>query len=165
MADKETELEWEKSKRIEAEKMKAAKAIMEEKPDKASLAFLDPKTTKVKGWSADPDVILSSGERMGNRAIMLAFCGVILDFIGNMGEVVSSTFKLGLAGAVLSIPGMIGFFCMGLAALMAVAAISCEIYLKIKRGRKFSTAFWSSIWAVGIVVLYMVIRWLIIRFS
>ncbi len=42
MADQETQAEWEKSKRIEAERMKAARAIAEEKPDKAYLAFLDP---------------------------------------------------------------------------------------------------------------------------
>lgn len=165
MADRETELGWEKSKRIEAEKMKAAKMIAKEKPDRVNLAFLGPKATKVKGWSADPDVIFSSGERMGNWAIVLAFCGVVLNFIGSMGAVVSSTFKLGLAGVALSVPSIIGIFGMGLAVLMAVVAIGCEIYFKIKRGRRFSVAFWSSIWAIGIVVLYIAIRWLIIRFS
>ena len=165
MADKETELEWEKSKRIEAERMKAAKAIAEEKSEKTNLAFLDPKVTKVKGWSTDPDVILSSSERMGNRAIILALGGVVLDFVGSVGAVVSSTFNLGLGGVILDIPSAVGLFCIGLAILMAIVAIGCEIYLKIKRGRKFSVAFGTSLWAIGIVILYMVIRWMIMRFG
>ena len=165
MADRETELEWGKSKRIEVERMKAAKAIAEEKSEKTNLAFLDPKVIKVKGWSADPDVVLSSGERMGNRAIVLALGGVVLDFVGSVGMVVSSTFDLGLGGMILSIPSAVGLFCIGLAILMAIVAIGCEIYLKIKRGRKFSVAFGTSLWAIGIVISYIVIRWLIMRFG
>ena len=48
MADEQTEAEWKKSKQIEAERMKAARAIAEEKPDRVSAAFLDPNSTRVK---------------------------------------------------------------------------------------------------------------------
>ena len=164
MADKETEAEWEKSKRIEAERMKAARAAAEEKPDRSSLAFLDPKATKVKGWSNDPDVILADGEKMGNRALIFAVAGVILLFISSMGSIVSSTFDLGMAGVILEIPGWVGLVCIALAVLMALAGISCEVYLKVRKKRKLSSAFWSSFGAIGFIIVYFVVRWLITRF-
>jgi hypothetical protein len=66
MADSEVEKEWEKSKRIEAERMKAIRDLEERKPDSSGLALLDPKQTKVKGWSKDPDVVIADIERMGD---------------------------------------------------------------------------------------------------
>ena len=165
MADAQTEAEWEKSKRIEAERMKAARAIAEGKSDRVNVAFLDPKPTKVKGWSNDPDVILADGEKMGNRALIFAVAGVVLMFIGTMGSLVSSTFNLGLAGVILEIPSMLGFAGIGIAVLMGLAAITCEVYLKAKKGRKYSAAFWSSLSAIAVVVIYFVVYWLIIRFS
>lgn len=165
MADKETE-EWaEKSRQIEAERMKAAHALAEEKPDKVSASFLDPKATKVKGWSNDSDVILADGEKMGNRALIFAFAGVVLSFISSMGSIVSSTFNLGMAGVILEIPGWVGLALMAIAILMAFAAISCEVYLKTKKGRKLSPAFWSSMGAIVLIVVYHLVQWLIIRFG
>ena len=52
--------------------MKAAQDLEERKPDNSGLAFLDPKQTKVKGWSKDPDVVIADIERMGDRALI--FC-------------------------------------------------------------------------------------------
>lgn len=164
MADEQTEAEWKKSKQIEAERMKAARAIAEEKPDRVSAAFLDPKSTKVKGWSNDPDVILADGEKMGNRALVFAFAGVVLSFIGTMGSIVSETFNLGLAGVILDIPHWVGLACIALAVLMAMAGVSCEVYFKFKKKRKFSVGFWSSLLAIGFIVIYYVLT-LIIRFS
>lgn len=164
MADEQTEAEWAKSKQIEAERMKAARAVAEEKVDKSNLAFLDPKATKVKGWSADPDVILADGEKMGNRALIFAVAGVVLSFIGSMGSIVGETFNLGFAGLILSIPDWAGFACMALAVLMGLAAISCEVYLKVKRGRRFSSALWSSVGAIALIIVYYVVQWLILRF-
>ena len=76
-ADAETEKEWAKSKRIDEERMKAARALSDEKPDKVNLAFLGPNMTKVKGWSSNPNVILASIERMGNRSMALALGGIV----------------------------------------------------------------------------------------
>ncbi len=165
MADKETEAEWAKSRRIEAERMKAARALAEEKPDKANIAFLDPKATKVKGWSNDPDVVLADGEKVGNRALIFAVCGIVLAVIGAMGSIVSSTFNLGMAGVMLMIPSYVGFAGMVLAVLMALVAVGCEIYLKVKRGRKFSVAFWSAVSVIVLIGIYFVVRGLIVRFS
>lgn len=165
MADMQTEEEWAKSKRIEAERMKAARALAEEKPDKSGVAFLEPKSTKVKGWSNDSDVVLADGEKMGNRALIFAIAGMILSFISSMGSVVSSTFNLGMAVVILEIPGLIGLVCVAIAILMAIAGISCEVYLKLKKGRKLSLAFWSSFITILLIVIYYVVRWLIVRFS
>ena len=165
MADEQTEAEWAKSKRIEAERMKAARAMADEKIDKTNLAFLDPKSTKVKGWSNDPDVVLADGEKMGNRALIFAISGLVLSSIGAIGGIVSSTFNLGLAGAVLAIPSGISLVCIWAAVLMALVAIACEIYLKVKKARKFSVAFWSSICTIVLIIIYYAIRWLVFRFG
>lgn len=162
MADEQTEAEWAKSKRIEAERMKAVRALAEEKPDRANMAFLEPKSSKVKGWSNDPDVILADGEKMGNLALIFAISGLVLSIIGAMGGIVSMTFNLGLAGAILSIPSALSMICTGVAVLMALVAIVCEIYLKVKKGRKFSVAFWSSICAIVLIIVFYILRWLII---
>ena len=109
MADSDTEKWALKSKQIEAERTKAARDLASQKPDKANLAFLDPKITKVKGWSKDPDVIRADAERMGNRALIFAIAGVTLSLIGYVGGMVTSTFDLGLGGIIVSgLPSSIG---------------------------------------------------------
>ncbi len=166
MADAQTEAEWEKSKRIEAERMKAARALEAEKSDRANLAYLDPQMTKVKGWSSDKNVILASVERLGNRSVILTVAGVVLGVVGYGGGIVTSAFNLGMAGVVVSgLPSGASFICLGLAILMAVITIGSEITRKIKYKQKFSAAFGSSIGAVVVVAIYILIRWLIIRFG
>lgn len=166
MVDKKTETDWEKSRRIETERMKAVRAIEAEESNKANLAYLDPQMTKIKGWSRDPNVILASAERIGNRSIVLSISGVALSIVGYAGEMVTSTFNLGMAGVMIAgLPSGIGFFCMALSVLMAIIAIGSEINCRIKNKRKFGATFWSAIGAIFTVVIYGVVRWLIIRFS
>ena len=165
MADEETQAEWKKSKRIEAERQKAMRAVEREGQSKADLAYLDPGATKVKGFSRDPNVILADAERMANRAAILVIGGVVLRIIGDVGGIVSTSFNLGLAGVILDIPGWVGLACLGVGVLMAMAVIGCEIYFKVKMGRRISSALWSAVAVLAIVVIYFVIRWLIIRFN
>lgn len=166
MADQETEAGWEKSKRIEAERTKAAQALKAEKSDSTNLAYLDPKETKVKGWSSDKDVILASVERLGNKSMILAVSGVALGVIGYGGGMVSNGFRLGMAGIMVSgLPSGLSFICLGLAVIMAVVVIGSEILRKIKEKQKFSAAFGSAVGAVVTVAVYVLIRWLIIRFG
>ncbi|MBQ1298276.1 hypothetical protein IIY24_00345 [Candidatus Saccharibacteria bacterium] len=165
MAERETEAEWEKSKRIEAERMKAARALAEEKPDKSNLAFLDPATTKAKGWSSDKNSILASAEKIGNRAIILAISGVVLAVIGYVGGMVSLGFNLGVGGVIISgIPSGIGYLCMGIAVVMAVVTVGSEIYFKIKDGRKFSSGFSSAVASLVVVLVYFVLSLVVERF-
>lgn len=81
MADQETEAEWAKSKRIEAERMKAAKALAETKADNSNLAYLDPRTTKIKGFSRGREAILLSVERLGNFSAVMVVGGVIIKLV------------------------------------------------------------------------------------
>lgn len=166
MADQES-LRWaEKSKQIEAEKQKAAKALADAKPDKSNLAFLDTPSTKVKGWSNDYNVILAHIEKIGNTSVILAVCGVLLNIIGYVGSLVSATSNLGLAGVIISgIPSGIGLICTGLAIIMAIITAIFKIIDKVKNGRKIDSTFWSAISAVVVVIAYFLVRWLITRFS
>lgn len=158
MADAETEKEWAKSKRIEAERMKAAREIAKEETDKTNLAFLDPTVIK-KGWSNDDNAIFKSIEKVGNRSIILAICGVVLNIIGTVGGMVSMTNKLGLAGALISdLPSMVGIFCIGVAVLMALVTIGSELYYKKRQGRRFDAAMWSAVGAFAVIVVYIAIR-------
>ena len=163
MADDETKAEWEKSKRIDAERMKAARALSNEKQDKSNLAFLDPDMTKVKGWSSDPNVILASIERVGNRSMALALGGIVLSVIGYVGGMVTTSFKLGAAGMMISgLPSGAGVILVGLAVLMGLVVIGTEITYKIKNGRKFSSSFWTAVGTLVVVALYILVSsWLI----
>jgi len=166
MADKVTEAEWKKSKRIEAERAKAVEDLTKEKPNQENLAYLDPQSTRVKGWSRDTNVILASVERIGNRAVVLAFAGVVLGIIGYAGGMVSGVFNLGMAGVLVSgLPSGVSFLCLGAAVLMAIITMGSEIFYKVKDKKKLSAAFWSAIGAVVVVVVYSVIQQLIIRFG
>lgn len=163
MADSETEQEWEKSKRIEAERMKAARALADSKPEKSGLEFLDPKKTKVKGWSNDTDVILASIERMGNRALILAVGGIVLSIIGAAGGTVSSINNLGLAGAIISdLPSMLGMLMIGIGILMALITIGVEVYYKLKAVRKLDSSFWTAVGAMVVVGVYVIVRWTVL---
>ena len=159
MADLETEDWAKKSRQIESERMKAAKALVEEKPDNSGLAFLDPKATKVKGWSNDPDVIIANAERMGNRAVIFAVCGAVLDIIGTVGGMVTSANDLGMGGLIISgLPSGIGIFGMGLAILLSAITIGVELFYKIKKGRGVTSATWSSLAAIVVCVGYYLLK-------
>ena len=162
MADAETEKKWAESKRIEAERMKAARAIVNEKTDKSNLAFLDPTTTS-KRYTSDDNSILKSAEKIGNRSIVLAICGVVLSIIGSVGGMVSVTNRLGAAGALISdLPSIVGLFGRGIAIIMALVTIGSEVYFKIKKGRSFSAGMRSAVGAIAVVVVYFLIRLLLI---
>ena len=164
MADKEVE-EWAaKSKAIEAERMKAAKAIVEEKLDRTNEAFLDPKLTKVKGYSKDTDVILASAERIGNRALVLVICGLLLAFVARMGGYLVSVFRLGLFGMMFEILSAAAAFLLGLGFIMGLVTIGFGLYYKCREGRRLTMAFWTALGAVGIVVVLVVVSMLVFRF-
>lgn len=163
MADRETK-EWaEKSRQIEAERLKAAKDLNERTQDKSNLAFLNPTDTKVKGWSSDKNVMMASIERMGNRAIVLAIAGVVLGVIGYVGGIVSDLSNLGAAGAIISgMPSGISFICLVIAVIMAIITIGGEVYNRVKLGQKFSASIWSATGAIVVVTLYLLVRSLVV---
>ena len=159
MADSDTEKWALKSKQIEAERTKAARDLASQKPDKANLAFLDPKITKVKGWSKDPDVIRADAERMGNRALIFAIAGVTLSLIGYVGGMVTSTLDLGLGGVIVSgLPSSIGYGCLAIAVLLGLIVMGLELHQKIKRSAKLTSAFWTGFSAIIVTVLFLIVR-------
>ena len=156
------ESDLEKSKRIEAEKLKAAKALAEEQPSKANLAYLDPKDTKVKGFTWDKDVLLFSLERYADKSFLFALVAVVLELIGWCGSIVSRAGNLGAGALIISgIPSMIGTVLIGLSAVSVVIAISGEIYFKVAMGRKFGSPFWSAVFALPVIGGYFLIQWVI----
>ena len=164
MADSEVEKEWDKSKRIEAERMKAIRDLEERKPDSSGLALLDPKQTKVKGWSKDPDVVIADIERMGDRALIFVIGGVVLAIIGYVGGMATEGFHLGAGGVIISgLPNGIGLLSMGVGALMALATIGVDIYFRVRSRRKLGSSFWTAIVAIVVVVIYFVVRWVMSR--
>lgn len=158
MADSETEKWATKSKQIEAERQKAIKDLENTQSGKANLAFLDPKSTKVKGWSRDPDVILANTERMSDRALIFAIAGVILNLIGYVGGEVSSLNDLGMGALIISgIPSSIGYACLGIAVLLGLIVIVRELYIKTRRHQKLTPSFWTSLCAVAVVAVYFIV--------
>ena len=164
MADKETEAEWARMRKVEAEREKAKKAVQleQEKQGKVNLAYLDPAATKTKGWSSNPNVILANAGRMADRSLILMLGGVVLAIFGALGGIVTEVFKLGLAGIVLAIPGAVGGLCMGVAGLMAAVVIGCEVYFKIKKGRRISAAFSTALGTIAVGVLYIFLKKMIL---
>lgn len=166
MVDKTVENEWEKSKRIEAEKLKAAKALAEEQPSKANLAYLDPKHTKVKGFSQDKDVILASLERYADKSFLFALAAVVFELIGWGGATISSIARFGAGALIISgIPSAIGTILVGLSVISVVIAISGEVYFKIVMKHKFGSPFWSAIFALPVLGLYFFVQWFITFFA
>ena len=164
MADSVTEKWASKSKQIEAERMKAAKDLANQKPDKSNLAFLNPKATKVRGWSKDLDVIKTDVERMSNRALIFAIAGVTLSLIGYVGGLVTLSSNLGIGGVIVSgLPSGIGYICLAIAVLLGLIVMSWESYQKIKRGVKLTSAFWTGFSAIIVAFLFFIVRTIILQ--
>ena len=137
MADAETEAEWAKLRRIAKEKEKAAKALEEAKPDKTALVYLDPKSTKVKGFSRDRDVQLRTVEKFANVSIIFVIAGVVLGFISRAGGVVSEVGRLGAGGAVIAgLPQALSMICLAISVIAAITGIISSIWAKTKYGIK-----------------------------
>lgn len=163
MADKETEQEWAKLRRIEAEKEKARQAVRNEKPDAVSLSYLDPKKNKVKGWSTDRRLISAKTEKLGTWSVVLMLAGIALTVISVAGSVVGSVGRFGMGGIIISgIPGGVGLTCMGVATFFAAMTIPIEWYYKVKDNSKFSVGWWSAIATIILLVIFMIIaKWVI----
>ena len=73
--------DWEKLKRIKAEKEKAAKDVADE--NKANLQYLDAKTFAVQkgALSRDPEAYRASSEKISSICLVVILLGVILDAI------------------------------------------------------------------------------------
>lgn len=162
MADKETEQEWAKLRRIEAEKEKARKAIEEEdkKQGKVNAAFLDSMSgAKVRGFSRGSEALRQSSERLANWSTTLGVCGIIVDFLSRIVDVRG----LGMAGAMMiGAINAIGFGMIGIAAFLAVFNIGAMLFSHKKRGISMANLpLKSTAMVLTVVVIYELIWFLV----
>ena len=158
-----TEAEWKKSKRIDEERMKAARALNEAKPDINGVAALGPQQDKPRGWSSDSRLITEKAEKLGMWAAVLAPAGVVLMIISDVGSVVTEVGKLGLFGVLFSILGGLGLICFAVVIFFGLIGFVTAVYYRGKLGKKLGVAGWSGMGAIMIVVVYFLIRSLLLR--
>lgn len=157
-------IDWEKEKRIKAEKEKAEMSMTGE--SKANLANIDSSAFKNKrGFSSDPDAFYKTGEKFANIGIALAVLGAVGKlatgmiltgalFGGNGGE------KRAENSAVATATGIIGsiFFIMLLIALiLGTCGIIAGIIYRIKTGKNSWHIIIAGVASVAIAVLLTIL--------
>ena len=158
MADAETEAEWAKSKRIEAEREKARKALETDlaAENKRNSAYLAMDSSHVKGYSRDPQVIMHSAEKFADISLICAAVGLVLAVLNVAATLVSIAYRLGLAGAMLSavfsIGQLIGF---GVGAFFALVSFVSAVYCRIKHGVKITRVLVAVALTTFIIVSYL----------
>ena len=162
MADKETEAEWEKSMRIEAEKMKAARSLAYHEEDKTNQAFLDP--AKVRGFSRDPNVVARSAERLANISIVFTLLGILFGIFLQLVSIEIETFRLGLAGSgIAMVFGAINSVGIGVGALTGAIALVCGVVMLKRTARKLKPAIITAVISLTLIIIYYIVQYLIIR--
>lgn len=154
--DEATKKEWEKSKRIDEEKMKALRDLNAEKKSKADLAYLDPKPTKLKGYERGETAIMMSCERFANIAGISTFIGVFVSII------ISSMFFSGMIdnmaiGMMSNIIRGIGSALIIIGAISAVVSLLASAYYYYKYRHKASAAIWTSVISLAVLAIYLLI--------
>lgn len=168
MADAETEAEWAKSKRIEAERAKANKALAAglEKEQKRNAAYLAMDSSRVKGYSRDPQVIMHSAEKFADIGLICAAAGLVFAILNMMAMLVTIANRLGLAGAALS--GILGAgqgLGFGLGAFFALLSFGAAVYCRIKSGIKITRVLVAVALTTFIIVSYLLLMQLISNFA
>lgn len=149
--DGETLKEWEKSKRIEKERMKAARELAFHEESKANQAFLTPE--KAHGFSRDPNTIMRNAERMANISIVFALLGIVFGFFMKIFVIVSFANKLGMAGSGISMMlGIVHGVGIGVAALTGLVALICAVFLVRRIGSNLKPMIITAGAALLIVV-------------
>ena len=151
----EEKKEWEKSKRIEAEKMKAARAIAEEKPSRVNSAFLDVKPTNLKGYERDVESSIRSIERAGDFSVGMAILGIVVRFAIGM-----IPLPLGILAQVIK---LIGVCMLGISAILAIGSLSYVFYYRKKTEFKFKNVVITASIALMIVIIYVVLNFSLIK--
>lgn len=163
MADRETELEWEKSKRIEAERMKAVRALEEENKDiKVNSAFLDPENRKIHGYSRDMGQLLRSAEKAADISIGLVIVGILLKSTTHiLPKLGSGAAPLGILVDIIS---AVGFVMICVAPIMAIISLWFNYKYKDIKDYKNKNTIMTAIAALIIVVVYAVLYFFVIKY-
>ena len=156
MADEQTEELARKSKQIEAERMKAARALAESPEDRSALAFLEP--TKTKGFSRDYGAIMASMEKVSNTSIIFAILGIVFGIFSMVASMVVAVHHLGLAGgALIGVIGAVNYIGLGAGLLMAVVALVSAIAFARKTHYRIKPIIITSCVTIGLVVVYFLV--------
>ena len=154
MADQETEAEWEKSRRIEAERMKAERAMEEDKSAQINSALLDMKPTNVKGLEQGTERKLRSIERAGDFSVGIAVLGVVVRFV-----IMNIPLPLGILVKVIM---LIGLLMLGVSVIFAVVSLVYAFYYKDKTKFNFKGVVVTASAALAIVVIYVAMNFALI---
>ncbi len=164
MADAETEKEWAKLKKIEAEKMKAEQALEKEQSSKENLAFFDARMLKkrVRGFSKDPNLIIESAEKYSEKGVIFAPIGLALDIIGMMGGILTEIGNFGLGGVIISgIPSGIGMTLMLVAGFFAVTTLVLTLIFAGKSKKKIMHIIVADVFTIVVLVAAYFLKFMI----
>lgn len=153
--------DWEKLKRIKAERDKALKESNKLKENPANLSYLDAKSFAAKkGFSTRPEAFLNSGERMASISVILAALGIlgdkILEYFKQSVMQAGSANRTAENDAALRAIGYLQSsfqFLLILAFLLAIAAIASAIWYYYKTKKRVWHIFISAGIAIGIFFL------------
>ena len=157
MADKETELEWAKSRRIEAERMKAIKAMETDKPDNSGLALLkiESADNRVVGFTRGKEANVNSIEKLSNTSVTVIIGGIAFDLL-----------LWAIRGLMLNDAGnqmvyylrLAGEIALGAASFIAVFSIIMSLWYHFRHQYELGTHFRTAMIALGLAIIYAVIR-------
>lgn len=126
--DEETKKEWEKSKQIEAERMKAVRALEEDdKEARINSAFLDPENRKVKGYSRDTTRIMRSIEKASEFSMGFVILGVIFNSSLRIAAMIGVNAAFGMLVQIIS---AIGLVLLGISAILALVSLTYSFRYK-----------------------------------
>ena len=152
--DEETKKEWEKSKRIETERMKAVQALEEDESIRINSAFLDVKPTRLKGYERDTESSIRSIERAADFSVGAVILGIVIRFAISM-----IPLPLGMLANVIR---LIGVCLLGISVILAVGALGYVFYYRKKTKFKFKSIVITAAVALVITIVYIAMNFTLI---
>ncbi len=153
--DEETRKEWEKSKRIEAERMKAMRALNEDdKEARINSAFLEPENKKIKGFSRDTSRVLRSIEKAAGFSLGFVILGVVLSNALSLGAMLGVSSAIGI---LLGIVSAIGLVLICVSAILAIVSLGYSFYYKKTDNFDNKNITITSITTLAILLVYLIL--------
>ena len=148
--DEETKKEWEKSKRIEAERMKAAQAVANDDSERINSAFLDVRSTNLKGYSRDVESLVRSIEKVSGFGLGFAVVGVILRLVA---PIIPDQ-----SGVIAKVGSLAGAAMLGAAIISAVVVFACYFYFREKTNFDFKNILVTAAVAFVVALIYVILN-------
>ena len=159
MADLEAEKEWENSKRIEEERLRAYRDTEAQKGHPENKAFLTPVKPSKWRFYSDPDVTIRTAEKLTNAGVIITVTGIALMIIGIVGEVTSFANKLGAGAAIIAgLPTGLGLSLIAVAMFIMAPSLVIAIIVGVKNKRNVKGVIWSAAFSIAIVIAFFVIK-------